>query len=117
MKTPAFCLTLLLSLAALTGCKSRVIKVSVVNTSAQRVANVAIDYPGGTFGVSSLEPGKTFPYTIKPLDNGPLKVEFTDAAGKRHLASPNTLRRNDEGSLVIKLTQDAVITEPNIVSR
>ena len=117
MKNATFCLALLLALAALVGCKSRVIKVSVVNTSAQRVANVAIDYPGGTFGISSLEPGKTFPYTIKPLDNGPLKVEFTDAAGKRHQASPNTLHKNDEGSLMIKLTQDAVVTEPNIVSR
>ena len=117
MKTAAFCLTLLLSFAALTGCKSRVIKVSVVNTSAQPVTNIAIDYPGAAFGVSSLSPGKTFLYTIKPLDNGPLKVEFTDAAGKRHVASPNTLHKNDEGSLVIKLTQDAVVAEPNIVTR
>ena len=117
MKIVTFCLALLLALASLMGCKSRVIKVSVVNTSAQRIANIAIDYPGGTFGISSLEPGKTFPYTIKPLDNGPLKVEFTDAAGKRHVASPNALHKNDEGSLIIKLTQDAVVTQPSIVSR
>ncbi len=117
MKTARFCLMLLLSLAALTGCKSRVIKVSVVNASAQPVTNIAIDYPGATFGISTLAPGKSFLYSIKPLDSGPLKIEFTDTAGKRHLASPNTLHKNDEGSLVIKLTQDAVITEPNIASR
>src|SRR5258708_22972837 len=117
MKTATSCLALLLALAALTACKSRVINVSVVNTGAQRVTTIAIDYRGATFGISSLAPGKSFLYSIKPLDNGPLKVEFTDAVGKRHVASPNTLRRNDEGSLVIKLTQDAVVTEPNIVSR
>src|SRR6266853_4393757 len=117
MKTATFCLTLLLALAALTGCKSRVIKVSVVNTSAQRVANIAIDYPGGTFGISSLEPGKTFPYTIKPLDNGPLKIQFADAAGKTHTTSGSELHKDDEGAIEIKLTQETATVAYNLTRR
>ena len=58
----------LLVLLAVIGCRSHVIKVNVVNSSTEKISNVIIDYPGATFGISSLAPGKTFQYAIKPND-------------------------------------------------
>src|SRR6516162_2629655 len=68
----------LLALLLVTGCRSRVIRVNVINTSAQPVSTVIVDYPDATFGVNMLAPGKTFQYVIKPTGTGPVKVQFTD---------------------------------------
>jgi hypothetical protein len=89
------------------GCRSHVIKVNVVNSSAQPVSTVIVDYPDATFGVNSLAPGKTFPYVIKPTGTGPLKVQFTDTQGKSHTVTGPTVHKGDEGAIEIKLSQDS----------
>lgn len=97
----------LLALVLATGCRSRVIRVSVTNTSAQPISTIIIDYPDATFGVNVLAPGKTFQYVIKPTGTGPVKVQFTDATGASHAATGPTVRKGDEGTMQIKLTQDS----------
>jgi hypothetical protein len=99
--------TALVVLLAATGCRSRVIRVRVVNSSSQPVSTIIVDYPGATFGVNSLAPGKTFLYSIKPQETGPLKVQFTNAEGVGHSYSGPTLQKNQEGAIEIKLTQDS----------
>jgi hypothetical protein len=98
------------------GCThSHVIKVSIVNESDAKISNIVVDYPGATFGVNSLLPGKTFPYTIKPTgDDGPLKIQFVDAERKSHQATGPVVHRNDEGTIEIKLSQSAAKTEVHI---
>jgi hypothetical protein len=91
------------------GCThSHVIKINIVNESDAKISNIVVDYPGATFGVNSLSPGKNFPYTIKPTeDKGTLKIQFVDANGMTHQATGPEVHRNDEGTIEIKLSQNA----------
>lgn len=99
-------------LLAAAGCRSRVIHVRLNNTSAQPVSVIIVDYPGATFGVNSLAPGKTFQYVIKPTDRGAVKVQFTDAQGVNHAYSGPTVEKGQEGTIEIKITQDSASAEP-----
>ena len=88
----------LLALLLLVGCShSRVIKVNVINSSADKISNIIIDYPSATFGIPLLAAGKTFPYVIKATENGVLKIEFTDAQGKTKRFPGPAVRKDDEG--------------------
>ena len=102
---------LLVLFLSATGCRSRVIKVSLTNTSEQPLSAIIVDYPNATFGVNTLLPGKTFQYTIKPLENGALKIQFTDAAGKIHNVNGPAVRKGQEGTVVIGINQDSASTE------
>ncbi len=105
----------LLFLLLVTGCsRSRVIKVNVINNSADKLSNVIIDYPSATFGIRLLAPGKTFQYAIKVTENGALKIEFTDAQGKIRKFSGPAVRKDDEGNIEIKLTQDAAVVDTKL---
>ena len=89
------------------GCRSHVIRITVVNSSSEPVSTIIVDYPDATFGVNSLAPGKSFPYVIKPMGTGPLKVQFTNAQGLSHTVNGPTLHKGDEGAIQIKLSQDS----------
>jgi hypothetical protein len=102
----------LVLLAAAAACRSRVIHVQLVNTSSQPVSTIIVDYPGATFGVNLLAPGKSYQYVIKPTDRGPVKVQFTDAQGGNHTFAGPTVEKGQEGSLEIKITQDSASAEP-----
>jgi hypothetical protein len=102
----------LIAVLAAIGCRSRVIKISLTNASAQSLSAIIVDYPGATFGVNTLEPGKTFQYTIKPLDSGALKIQFADANGKIHNVTGPVVAKGQEGAIEIKLTQDSAVAEP-----
>ena len=98
---------IVLALLGAAGCRSHVIKVTVINTSSQPVSTIIVDYPDATFGVNSLAPGHSFPYVIKAMGTGPLKVQFVNAQGVSHSASGPTLHKGDEGAIQIKLSQDS----------
>jgi hypothetical protein len=102
----------LLVLLVLPGCRSRVVQVTLINTSQQPISTIIVDYPDATFGVNSLTAGKTFQYTIKPLETGALKVQFTNAQGVKHTSFGPMLHKGDEGSIRVKLTQDSATPEP-----
>ncbi|HEY6306863.1 MAG TPA: hypothetical protein VI488_10455 [Candidatus Angelobacter sp.] len=99
-------------LLAAVGCRSRVIHVRLVNTSSQPLSTIVVDYPGATFGVDSLAPGKTFNYVIKPTDNGALKIQFSDAQGASHTYSGPTVQKGQEGDIEINITQNSISAEP-----
>ncbi|HEX7285721.1 MAG TPA: hypothetical protein VF532_06030 [Candidatus Angelobacter sp.] len=99
-------------LAAALGCRSRVVRVELVNTSPQPLYTIVVDYPGATFGVNQLAPGKTYQYTIKPQETGALKIQFADAGGQTHSFSGPALHPNDEGSIRVALTQASASAEP-----
>ena len=96
-----------LTLLSAAGCRSHVIHLTVINTSSQPVSTIIVDYPDATFGVNSLAPGHSFPYFIKPMATGALKVQFVNAQGVSHSASGPTLHKGDEGVIQIKLSQDS----------
>ena len=51
-------------LLLISGCtfQSRVIQVTLVNNGQHEARNIEFRYPGGSFGVASLAPGKTYEY-------------------------------------------------------
>jgi hypothetical protein len=110
LKTPSLLLALLL--IAFAGCThSHVIQVTVTNISTEKLSTIVIDYPEATFGINSLEPGKSFQYRIKPTGAGTLKIEFRNARGIDHVSSGPVVHKNDEGSIEIKLMQDGGVSE------
>jgi hypothetical protein len=100
----------------LTGCRSKVVKVNLINTSSQPVSTIIVDYPSATFGKNKLAPGETFSYAIKPLDSGAIKVQFTSAKGDTHTYVGPTLHKNDDGSINLKFDQDSARAETNVAS-
>lgn len=108
-------LLLLVVFASAVGCRSRVVQVTLVNASPQPLSTIVVDYPRATFGVNQLDPGKSYRYAIKPLDTGPLKIQFADADGHSHTYTGPAVHKNDEGVVTIKLTQDAGTAESNLV--
>jgi hypothetical protein len=114
MNLRKFILALTLVLAA-AGCGSHVVQVTLTNTSQQPISTIVVDYPGATFGVNVLEPGKSFPYKIKPLETGPLKIQFTDSLGVIHTYTGTVLHKGDDGAIDVKLTQQAALPEAHLV--
>ncbi len=100
---------ILILLLGATGCRSHVIKVNVTNTSSQAISNIVVDYPGATFGISSLTPGKTFLYAIKPYETGMIRIQFTNAAGAIHTYTGTKVKKGDQGTIDVVLTQDSVM--------
>jgi hypothetical protein len=111
MKTIRFASALLV-LLVLAGCRSHVVQVTLTNTSQQPISTIVVDYPQATFGVNTLIPGQTFSYSIKPLETGALKVQFTNAQGVKHSSFWPMLHKGDEGSIQVKFTQDSAMAEP-----
>lgn len=106
---------ILLLLFTISGClRSRVIDVTVTNTSAENLSNIVIDYPEATFGINLLAPGKSFHYKIKPTDTGALRISFTDTRGHDHNSAGPVVHKGDEGSIEIKLTQEAATSQARI---
>lgn len=109
----------LLLMFAAGGClRSQMIDVTVTNTSNDKLSNVTIDYPEASFGINLLPPGKSFHYKLKPTDTGALKIAFSDAKGHDHNSVGPVVHKGDEGSIEIKLSQEAATSEgTNLTSR
>ena len=84
MSTIKVCFASLL-FAFLAGCRAHMVKIKLINTSAAPLSTIIVDYPSATFGKDKLAPGETFSSTVKLTDDGPLKVQFTDANGVNHV--------------------------------
>ena len=98
----------------LAGCRSRVVKVNLINTSTAPIKTILVDYPTATFGKDTLAPGATFSYVIKPLESGMLKIQFTDAKGAIHSYSGTTLHKNDDGVLDVNINQNGAVVTANL---
>ena len=102
---------------AATGCRSHVVKVNLINVSQQPVTTIVIDYPGATFGKNQLDPGKTFLYPVKPLETGPLKIQFADAGGKTHTVLGPELHKNDEGLIEVRFDQEKAVARLQLIGQ
>jgi hypothetical protein len=105
---------IIIAIIALSGCRSRVVKVNLKNTSTDVVKTIIVDYPTATFGKDKLAPGETFSYAIKPLETGMLKIQFTDALGTIHSYVGTPLHKNDDGILDVDLSQSGAVVKPSI---
>jgi hypothetical protein len=107
------CLISVLLLLALTACRAHMIAVRLVNTSAQPISTIIVDYPSATFGKDKLAPAETFSSSVKITDSGPLKIQFTDARGVIHTYTGLPLHPNEEGSIEIRLDQSGALATRN----
>jgi hypothetical protein len=104
-------------LIALAGCRAHVVTITLINTSTQPIKTIIVDYPNATFGKDALAPGATFSYTIKPLETGPLKIQFADARGATHAYVGPALHQNEEGSIDVRLDQNGAVAKANVAGR
>lgn len=106
----------LLLLGLLSGCRAHMVTIRLVNTSAEPISTIIVDYPSATFGKDKLAPNETFASSVRFVDDGPIKVHFTDARGGNHLYNGPLVHKNDEGSMDVKLDQSSAVASPNLVS-
>jgi len=99
------------------GCRSHVVKVNLINISQQPVTTIVVDYPGATFGKNQLDPGKTYQYPVKPLETGPLKIQFADANGKMHTALGPELHKNDDGLVEVRFDQEKAVAKLQLIGQ
>lgn len=111
MRTARICIALF---AFLTGCRAHMVKINLVNTSGAPLSTIIVDYPSATFGKDKLAPGETFSSPVKLTDDGPLKVQFTDANGGNHTYTGPMLHKSQEGSIDIKFDQNSAVAELHV---
>jgi len=81
----------------------------LINKGPSMLRNIEIDYPGGSFGVSSLPPNGRWTRWIKVNSAGELKTIFNDSAGE-HRESLLTLARYDTGEVEVQFLDSAKVT-------
>jgi hypothetical protein len=116
MRTARVCFALLL-VAFLAGCRAHMVTIKLVNTSAEPLSTIIVDYPSATFGKDKLAPGETFSSPVKLTDDGPLKVQFTDANGRNHSYTGPMLHKSEEGSIEIRFDQNSAVAEAHVSGR
>jgi len=117
MRWKSLLLASLLLILAVNGCThSRVIEVTVTNTSNEKVSNIAIEYPEASFGINFLDPGKSYQYKIKPTSTGPLKIAFLNSHAQDRVSTGPVVHKDDEGSIEIKVTQDGAVADAKLTS-
>ena len=92
---------LALVLAGFAGCHSAFVEATINNQGPSALRQVEVDYPSASFGVDDLAAHSQFHYRFKIQGSGPLKLQFTDAAGHVHNVDGPELRQGQEGSLGI----------------
>ena len=113
MKTIRFSAIFIL-LAALCGCRARIVDINLTNTSPETLKTIIIDYPTATFGKDKLGPNETFHYSIKPVDTGMLKIQYTDVLGTIHTYTGTPLHKGDRGTIEVNINQGGVLVKASL---
>ena len=89
----------------LAGCRSRspYVQTTLLNEGATTVQNIEVDYPSASFGVSSLEPGRSFMYRFQIQGSGHLQLLYVDSAHRAHSETGPYVAEGQEGTLRIAI--------------
>jgi hypothetical protein len=99
---------------ALTGCRSRFVEATIVNQG-PALHVLEFDYPSASFGANQLATGAQFRYRFKIQGDGPLSLQFEDAAGHNHTAAGPNVALGDQGTLLVTITPAGTVTwSPNL---
>jgi hypothetical protein len=79
------------------------VEVKVVNGGTAPVSVVEADYPGGSFGVDTLEAGEAYHYRFKILGSGPTKLIWTDAARHDYSSAGPQLSEGQQGTMTVTI--------------
>lgn len=94
----------ILLLVGISGCRSRVITITITNQSAAVVRNVELTFPGGSYGLATLPPGALRENRIKPFFAGRLELAYLDEKNVEHRVAGPQVRRDQEGMIAITFT-------------
>ena len=96
----------LLALAAVAGCRSYHVGITVENRTGAAIQLLEIDYPSASFGADSMAPGANLKYQVQVRGSAPIRVQYTIAGGVQKQISGPSLSEGDEGQLQIVLLPD-----------
>ncbi|MDE3201287.1 MAG: hypothetical protein KGN79_10245 [Acidobacteriota bacterium] len=96
----------LVSIFALSGCKSAHINVTVLNQTGETIKLVEVDYPSASFGIDTLANGASYQYLIQVRLSGNTKVQYTDAQSKIVKITGPELKEGEQGTMTITLLPD-----------
>jgi hypothetical protein len=85
------------------GCHSYRIDATVENHTGGAITELEVDYPSAGFGANSLAADAVFHYRFQVRGTGPVKVQYTSAAGRQVQITGPTLHEKQEGGLDIVL--------------
>ena len=94
---------LVLALAAVAGCHSAHVEVTVENRTGGPVRLLEVDYPNASFGADSLASGAVMRYRIQLQGSGPLKVQYTTPDNGQPQIQGPMVAEGQEGKLAIVL--------------
>jgi len=89
--------------AALAGCHSFHIDITVENRTGAPIRLLEVDYPYASFGANSLAADATFHYRIQVQGSGQLKVQYTDPNQHQVQIQGPALVEKQEGTIEILL--------------
>ena len=99
------------------GCGSRFVSATIENTTEQQLQMVELDYPGASFGISTLAPHAVYSYRFKAIGSGPVKLSYTEA-GVSHSATGPVVEDGKGGRLAVSIrTGGSVTWAPSSLSR
>jgi hypothetical protein len=93
----------LVVLLILAGCRSRFVAATITNGTDRPLQMIEVDYPGGSFGVSTLAPHAVYSYRFKAIGSGSLSISYADAAGSTRNATGPRMAESQGGSLTITI--------------
>ncbi len=102
--------------AALTGCHSPYVAMTVHNAGAQPVSLIEVDYPDASFGIDTLAAGASYHYSFQILGSGPTKISWTDAARHSRTSAGPDLQEGQQGTLRATLSGQTAIWQASIRS-
>jgi hypothetical protein len=94
---------LLPAVACVAGCHSYHVETTVENRTGEPIQLLEVDYPSASFGVDKLASGADYHYRFQITATGPLKVQYTNPAGRQSQIDGPTVAEHQEGSLEIVL--------------
>ncbi len=87
------------------------IKLTMTNQSSAPIQNLEFDFPGGSFGITSLAPGASLERWFIPTATSNLKVIFKDPTGV-HTIMLQTVSAKQSGEMTLRFVGNAkVMTE------
>lgn len=90
------------------GCRSRFVAVTIENDTEHPLQMVELDYPGASFGVSTLAPHAVYSYRFKAIGSGALSLSYMEAGSTRTAAGP-PLSDAEGGTLHVLVRERGVV--------
>lgn len=101
-----FPLLALAGLFVLAGCATSDVSVHVKNVGTTPLQKIEVTYPGGSFGIADLQPGKSFHYTLKPTGPGNMEISWPQKDGKPSKNTGPKLDKDFSGTVLFEIGEE-----------